>query len=356
MLRTLFNSILLAFAITIGCGGSEGKPYVVENFSFPVKGDSLVLSGTLTIPASFRPTDKVAILVSPPQAISRNYGEIYLSLADALTKSGVAVLRFDNRAFVDTTLRYEKSTMFIQKDDALCAFDAIKSDHRFVRSAVGLVGHSEGGSAAAIAVSERQDISFVVLLSTTGIKGKDLAFEQAKQKIERTFHVLPKADSAAVFDGIRTSLRLIYDYNDPDSLKYRMDNYVRTRYEHNPKLYGNQTVDEAVATNRAMWLKPRLIAYVRFDPARYYSKIKCPALVMFGKMDDQLNSQSNLEGIEKIFKDAGKRNYKIVTLDDLGHSFQESDGMVGRSSHDAPENNRPSEKAWKVIADWMGEI
>ncbi|HWK58193.1 MAG TPA: alpha/beta fold hydrolase [Parapedobacter sp.] len=355
MVKTLFNLILL-IAVGVGYGGSGGKPYTVEDFSFPVKGDSLVLSGTLTIPASFRPTDKVAILVSPPQAFSRDYGEVYKSLADALTISGVAVLRFDNRAFVDTTLRYEKSTMFIQKDDALRAFDAVKSDHRFALSAVGLVGHSEGGSAAAIAVSERQDISFVVLLSTTGIKGKDLAFEQAKRKIEDTFHILPKADSAAVFDGLRTSLSLIYDYDDPDSLKYRMDNYVRARYELDPKLYGNQTVEEAVVTNRAMWLKPRLIAYVRFEPARYYSKIKCPALVMCGKMDDQLDCQSNLEGIKKIFKDIGKRNYEIVVLDDLGHSFQESDGMVKRPRYDASENNKPSKKAWAVITDWVGKI
>src|SRR5690606_27374210 len=101
---------------------------------------------------------------------------------------------------------------------------------------------------------------------------------------------------------------------------------------------------------------PRLIAYIRFKPALYYSRISCPALVMYGKLDERLDPESNSKGIRNIFTENGKRNYKIVILDSLDHSFKPYTRPWIRYHN--PESQKPepkdfSREAWGTVADWV---
>lgn len=156
------------------------EPYHSEEFSFLAKGDSTLLRATLTLPHHFHQKGKLVILVAPPQPRSRDYLGMFSSMADTLTKSGVGVFRFDNRAFSNKNLADEETTMMNQVDDVILAIRAIKADPRFRKTRIGLAGHSEGASAAAI-VAAKHRMAFSIYLSTSGIKGIYLVYSNDRR-------------------------------------------------------------------------------------------------------------------------------------------------------------------------------
>lgn len=357
MISIFYLRTFLICAVSLvyfGCSSTE-QPYDEEEFSFRVNNDSLVLSGSLIIPSSFQQGDRVIVMVSPPQANSRDYYNVFKVLADTLGKRGTAVLRFDNRAFVDTnSLHPKETTIYTQKADALNALDALKADPRFEASPIGLLGHSEGALAVVMAAAERRDISFVVLLATPGVNGLDVAYNQGANRIMRAFPTINQKEKESSLTFLYNNLKIIAENKNIDSLKYHMDNLIRKGHASNPKKFGKQTVDEAIETNRRMFLMPRQVALVQFKPTDYYPDITCPTLVVYGKNDELLDIQSNLAGIDNLFKSSKKRNYMIVTLDSLGHTFQRTSDRAERQSN--AQLVSPDKKALEVIVDWLDKI
>lgn len=333
--------------------------YSEEPFSFLSGG--LQLDGTLTIPASFEPDDKLVVLLTAPQAIQRDYHGMFSSLADTLGKRGVAVFRFDNRAYTDTSLAKDAVTVHEQARDVLKAVEALGEDPRFSKSPVGLLGHSEGGSAAAIAVSEDKNVAFAIFLASSGINGEELAYYQGTTAINGLPVPLPEEQKKRIFEGLRENIRIVAKYPERDSVEYYMDRFLRWRYTLlGTAAYGKQTMEEAVAGNKKRWLKPRLMAYIRFKPKLYYSKVSCPALVMYGKLDEQLDYRSNSEGIRKIFTETQKQNYKIVALDSLDHAFKpytRSWNPFHQKKPEKPVNPKDfSRQAWGIIVNWIADL
>src|SRR5690606_24150469 len=111
MTRTILLLIVCIFASGHRPLDQQNR-YMEEEFSFPVLDGELVLAGTLTIPDKFTKDGKVAILVSPPLPISRDYSGLFKNLAEKLSQQGITVLRYDNRAYLDSSwAEDEKATM-----------------------------------------------------------------------------------------------------------------------------------------------------------------------------------------------------------------------------------------------------
>ncbi|UCS93167.1 alpha/beta hydrolase [Echinicola marina] len=334
-----------------------------ESFLFRAA-DNLILTGTLSVPnnVSHNAIEKAVILVSPPLPISRDYGGLYSELADILLSNGIAVLRYDNRSFIDPALARKKDyTMHGQAADAEKAFMALHDDPRFTHAKIGLVGHSEGGAAVAIAASRNTEIDFVVLMSTQGIAGDELSYSQFSNALDKIYQGEEEI-KAAMRSSVRKTIEIINRNEDIATMQGLLKESKRYYYEKyadkDPNLFGN--LDKTYKMDSIQWLNPHRIAYIQFEPGLYYPKISCPALVIYGKMDEKLEWEENITGIENLFKSSSKSNYQVILLDSINHSYkqaQPSDSLnflLGISQEMPKSKKRAySRKSFLEVANWI---
>src|SRR5690606_37105210 len=188
---------ILLFALTIayclllvlasckrGLASSGSENFCQEEvFVFTTNDGNHLLTGTLTLPRQFNASQKALILVTPPSASSQAYEGLYTALSKVLVDHGIAVLTYDPRHLADTAIAVQSVTVFDQADDAESAYVALKEDSRF--GLVGLLGHSEGGNAVAIAAAGNKDIPFVVLLSPLGVSGVEFQLRQVQYRLKK---------------------------------------------------------------------------------------------------------------------------------------------------------------------------
>lgn len=347
-----------------GPGSSDLQNYVTEEFLFSSKQGELALSGTFTIPKSFNSSTKIVILVAPPLPINRDYNGLFSTLANTLGNNGVAVLRFDNRAYLNQSILSvnESVTMFDQADDVHNAILKLQEDKRFINNPIGILGHSEGGCSAVIEASRNKNISFVVCLSTCGLKGVEFAYEQTSAPL--VFDKRMKDGTRkCLLSHLRTYLHIVEEYNSLDSIKSRLSAAVETFYNSEKEMrfmFGDGTLEEIRQTVLREYTKPRFVDFVKYDPQKYYSKLTCPVLVMCGKMDGTQNYQKHLDGIETIFKNVGKRNFELVAVDSVNHAYKKVKQMVPLFIERMSINRNPNTPkpkfaigVFKYISNWI---
>ena len=352
-MKFLYLSVFfLAFHIITWGNNPKETQFVTEPFSFEAKGH-LKLEGTLIIPENFTEKTKVAILVAPPMAMDKDYGGMFVSLAERLGKHGIATFRFNNRAFTDTTLEAasEKITMYDHADDLHNAINAIKKDKRFANNPIGLIGHSEGGCCSIIETSRNKEIDFLITLSTCGIDGADFCYCQNTLYFSYPNNFPSIARNNIVRDIYERS-QIVKKFNNITEIEAAL----RRQINESAARAGVEYTEAQVAKFLKEWTIPRTIAFVKYNPEIYLSKITCPVLATHGTTDGMVEWKTHLDGIEKAFMKIGKSNYKIMTFQDTDHSYQYAPTTVPFFiSMRNPNANKPVfiEKNWDQIADWL---
>jgi hypothetical protein len=123
------------------------------------------LAGTLSVPSGKGPFPAV-VLVSGTGHNTRDeevWGhKIFLVLADALNREGMAVLRYDKRGVGGSSGDYDGATTVDFTSDAEAAVTWLKAQPGIDPHYVGVLGHSEGGIIAPAVAAEDKSIAFVV--------------------------------------------------------------------------------------------------------------------------------------------------------------------------------------------------
>ncbi|MBX3255007.1 MAG: alpha/beta hydrolase [Chitinophagaceae bacterium] len=293
------------------------------DYEFKVTEGKLSLKGVLSIPTNFKPADKLVILVSPPVALDRNYSGLFTAIADVMCKRGIAVLRFDNRAYT-FPVEYPKDSLSMvdQAADVQDAVKSLKLDKRFKNAKIGLVGHSEGGSSVAIVASE-DNVDFVIMLSAMGISGKQLSLYQFSTSLTKEFPFIDHISKKRIISDWESQLNIVSTINNIDSIKFLLKRNLDSLYKEDAKTrFGKMTFEEVVEYNMKLWVNNHRMLYTKFAPELYYSKIKCPVLFVFGRMDEKLDYQTNTKNIVCIFKNVHKTNYDLLLIDSLDHSYR----------------------------------
>lgn len=251
-------------------------PYQTEEVTFTNKSAQVTLAGTLTYPQDYNAKHPVPVvlMVTGSGAQTRNETVFehkpFWVIADYLAKHGIASLRYDDRGTGLSTGKFEQCTSVDFAADAKAGLVWLKNSGKFAR--VGVLGHSEGGLIAFMLGADKS-ADFIVSLAGPGIKGDTLLAEQHN-----------------------AAMRL---YGQPASETVKT---VRARMA-------------AMSENR--WLN----YFLDFDPAPTIAKIKIPVMAVNGEKDRQVIAQSNLRAIEKLLKNANKKNL-IKEYPELNHLFQ----------------------------------
>jgi len=326
-------------------------PYYEEDVVFENMQANVSLAGTLTLPKE-NGKFPVVILISGsgPQDRDESFmgHKPFLVLSDHLTKQGIGVLRFDDRGHGKSTGDFGNATTEDFAKDVLSAISYLKTRNDVEVKHIGLIGHSEGGIIAPLAANNSKDVSFMVLLASTGISGTELSVMQSK-----TLRQFPVKDEVAYEKNTRKAIAIVTS-NKSES---EITNELTTHYNdfvrpiltslNVPEKNINAFIDNKLKTS----LKPWSHYFLQYNPADEIEKLQIPVLSLNGSKDTQVNAKINQEGIRKALVKGNNQDYKIVELENLNHFFQECE--TGKMDEYRKIEQTFSPTALKEISNWI---
>ncbi len=286
-------------------------PYQTEDISF-TNGD-VSLSGTLVYPEGWNGKKKVpvAIMVSGSGLQNRDeevFGhKPFLVIADYLARHGIATLRYDDRGAGLSTGDGRKATSKDFMEDALAGIEFLRSKGKFGK--IGVIGHSEGGEIAFM-LGARKKVDFLVSLAGPGVQG--------------------------------------------DSILVRQNNNALRKAGHDITVTREQ-VREAVKSRNDPWLD----YFSDYDPVQDIRQVRCPALILNGDKDTQVESAVNIPPIEgNLPRDRrgrfASRHTEIKVYPGLNHLFQHC--VTGQKEEYIDIEETFSTEVLEDIAAWIGKL
>ncbi len=320
----------------------NNKPYHAEEVTFT--NDGITFAGTLTLPNSGNQFPAV-VLIAGSGPHDRNEEVFnhkpFLVLADALSRNGFAVLRYDERGVGATVGGNPLAPTEPLATDAMAALRYLKSRPEVDDTRAGLMGHSEGGMIAIMNAAKHPDeVPFIVSLAGTGVDGVELGMQQVK--------LLGKAmgkelDSAAL--RLNEELfKIIAAEKDSVTLRNKMIAFYQSHPEQLEELGDKMTIDQLVD----MTLITSCI--FQYDPTENLKRVKCPMLAINGTLDAQVACEENLSAIKRLVPHATVKPYE-----GLNHFFQTCSGWLGSTQY-AVIRETMAPQVLEDIVNWLQDV
>lgn len=301
------------------------------------------LGGTLSVPDGKGPFPAV-VLVSGTGRNTRDETvwdhRIFLVLADAFARRGIAVMRYDKRGVGDSNGDYDAATTADFADDAEAGVEFIKSRPEIDARRIGMLGHSEGGIIVPMVAARDSDVRFIILMAGPGLRGDRLFVEQS-------------ALTARVYGA--------------------PDDYIARRREVDEALYeavvaapsqaeartrAQAIIDKAVADHVVDHAEARTLAqdvsrpwerfFLAYDPAPVVSRVGVPILALNGSLDVQVPAKSDLAAIRAAV--VRNPDATVRELPGLNHLFQRAKTGGPNEYNDIEETVDPD--ALNLIVEW----
>jgi len=296
-------------------------PYVEEEVSFSNTKANLSLAGTLTMPRTGGPFPTVLLVAgSGPHDRDETLAghRPFLVLADALTRSGFAVLRYDKRGIAASTGDYNSATTEDFASDAEAAVAFLRTRHDLNMKKFGIIGHSEGGLIGTIvAVRDPQQVSWLVLLAAPALKGEEALLLQSKLIAQAGGLGDGQITASLAFD--RKAYSLVREEHDPAALQKKLNELVKASG------MSGALPPPALQSQIRMISSPWFRFYLDYDPIPNFKKITCPVLALDGEKDLQVPSTENLPAIQAAFEAADLKDFEVAEMPGLNHLFQDSE-------------------------------
>ncbi len=329
-------------------------PYIEEEVAYENRAAAVHLAGTLTLPKGSGPFPAVLLLsgTGPQDRDECLFGHRpFLVLADYLTRRGIAVLRVDDRGVGQSTGDLDKATLEDSAADALAGLAYLKSRKEIDGKRMGLIGHSEGGSAAMVVASQSDDVAFLVMMAGPGVRGEELAQTQAAAMLRA---------AGATREQIEKSRRLQQDLIDALTKTTGAEatekelRRVLARHFATLGVRERQAVGDLATFSDAQirpWLSPRFRYYLTFDPKPMLMKVHCPILALNGEKDIVVASAENLKAIASALKAGSNSDATTKALPGLNHLFRSCKTGTFEECPKIEETISPS--ALEQIGDWL---
>lgn len=323
---------------------SKPYPYREEEVTFADAPANVKLAGTLTLPPGKGPFPAV-VLVSGSGPNARNEAvaghQVFLVLADHLTRAGIAVLRYDKRGVGASTGDYARATTMDFAADAKAAFAYLRGRPEVDRRRVGLIGHSEGGEIVPIVATQDPATAFIVMMAGPGVDGADILAEQG--------HLIAKASGASDeqltrADDLRHQVNTLVA-NEKDSavasakLKVLAADYAKAHG------VSEAWLDAQLSAANSEWFR----FFLTYDPAPTLAKVRCPVLALNGALDLQVPPDQNLPAVRKAL--ARNPRAEVIELPGLNHLFQPA--KTGSPAEYAKIETTIDPAALDLITTWI---
>ena len=324
---------------------AEAKPsYVERDVLFTNQSAGIHLAGTLSLPAGDGAFPAI-VLISGTGHNTRDedvFGhKVFLVLADALARKGVAVLRFDKRGVGGSSGDYDAATTVDFTSDAEAAVAWLKTQPNIDPTRIGLLGHSEGGIIAPAVAAADKSVAFVVMIAGPAIRG------------DRLF-VLQSAMTAKAYGAPEDYIakRAVFDrelYNAIVAAPSQAIAYQRAK-----AIVVRGVADKLVDANESETLaeddtRPWERYFLAYDPAPTLAKVTAPVLAVYGSLDVQVPARENAEVARVALKN--NPNASVVELPGMNHLLQDAKTGSPSEYNDIAETMSPT--AIKLIVNWV---
>jgi dienelactone hydrolase len=297
-------------------------PYHEEEITFTNATVKVKLAGTLTIPPGDGPFP-AAVLVSdlgeqdrdglaPAAPTGLLSYRLLGSLADYLTRHGVAVLRLDDRGVGGTSGSTDNTTPAQRTGDVQAALNYLRTRPEVDLLHLGLIGHGEGANVALLAAAQPLPPAFVVGLGAYGLPGYETLLHH--QELNWQAQQLGPAQ----FDLCLRRQRTLYDL-----IRYSTNQAQTQTIVANLLHQGEPTLPAADAQQQAAnLLKPWHRAFLAFDPLDNLAAVQCPVLLLTGLADEQAAPAQNLPPLERGLRAGGNRAVTVLRPAGVNHLLQ----------------------------------
>jgi pimeloyl-ACP methyl ester carboxylesterase len=303
------------------------QPPAYRSVPLKVTNGDVTLAGTLTIPEGAGPFPAL-VLVTGSGAQNRDedvFGfKVFAVLADHLTRNGFAVFRYDDRGVGESTGRIATSTTSDFADDALAGVAGLAAMPEIDAKRIGILGHSEGAVAAAIAAAKSPAVAFIVLMAGPGVPGALVMRQQAldaARTLGATDDQVERIDRAyrAVTEAVRSGA-------DRETVTAAVKDLIRAQVEGRPaaqvaalgdvSAFVEKSLGPAVAQLTSPWVR----FFMSHDPAEALRKVAVPVYAVFGGLDTQVLPSQNERPVREAL--ASNRAAVIKVYPGANHLFQ----------------------------------
>jgi len=320
----------------------NNKPYHAEEVTFT--NDGITFAGTLTLPNSGNHFPAVVLIAGsgPHDRNEEVFGhKPFLLLADALSRNGFAVLRYDERGVGATVGGNPLAPTEPLATDAMAALRYLKSRPEVDATRAGLMGHSEGGMIAIMNAAKHPDeVPFIVSLAGTGVDGVELGMQQVRLMNK----AMGKDPDSAVLRLNEELFKIIAAEKDSVTLRNKMIAFYQSHPEQLEELGDKMTIDQLVD----MTLITSCI--FQYDPTENLKRVKCPMLAINGTLDAQVACEENLSAIKRLVPHATVKPYE-----GLNHFFQTCSGWVGSTQY-AVIRETMAPQVLEDIVNWLQDV
>lgn len=284
-------------------------PYIAEDVTFANAGAGVTLAGTLTLPEGAGPFPAV-ILLTGSGAQDRDETILdhkpFAVWADALTKRGVAVLRYDDRGIGGSGGGSTEETTADFATDATAAVAFLRARPEIDPARIGLMGHSEGAATALIAIAEGAPAAFVVMIAGPAVSGAEILSEQAREIVLASGGTPEQAEQTRQIQA--RLMQAVVSNKD--------DGAAATAAVAEQLVALGQTPEQARQAAGPMgWGWYRYFA--AYDPGPTLSTLRTPLLALYGGLDRNVPPEQNRAALARLKPDAD-----IVVLPGLNHLMQ----------------------------------
>ena len=270
------------------------------------------------------------------------YGhKVFLVLADALNRRGVAVLRYDKRGVGGSTGDYDQATTADFASDARAAVDWLKTQAKVDRTHIGVLGHSEGGVIAPMVAAQDRDVAFVVMIAGPALRGDRLLVLQSALTAQVNGAPKDYVDRRRVFDE-----KL---YAAVTTAPTPSEGLTRARTITDQGLAEKLIDPREAASLPADTTNPWMRYFLAYDPAPTLKRLTAPILALNGSLDLQVPAKENLAIVREALKN--NKDATLLELPGLNHLLQ--DAATGSPAEYDGIEETMAPAALKIITDWV---
>ncbi len=339
----------------------DQPPYISESFRIPNRPAGILVGGEFTYPDTLGRYPLVILAGDRGQtdrvARGKHGHAPYLVLAAMFAQRNIATVRIDDRGTGQSTGIGDDQSIDDEASDISAVLDALWKHPRVDTTRVVIIGHGEGGLAAAI-VARRfpTRIARVAMLSTPMLSGRETLLEQLKaRELSRgtdaelvgvatglvaawcdLLLASPKTDNQALVPRLLSIADSVL-MNRPDvAMRYPM---VRQLQRPGRELYMQST------------LIPWLRSYLWYSPAEYVA-LQGPTLGLFAERDTEVPGAVHSAAFRAFGQQRASRSAWLTAIyPNTNHQFQECDDCTDEEMARTKETIRPEVVA--RLAMWV---
>ncbi len=283
-------------------------PYTTREINF--RNGDIKLHGTLTLPAGSQKNLPLAVMITGSGTQNRDeeiaYHKPFAVIADALARNGIATFRYDDRYYNTPENTSSTATTLDFADDAMAALRAMSALPETDSRKIGFIGHSEGGLIAMMNAAEHPDsVAFVISIAGPAYNGVDLMTDQNSLISSASGMPLTQQELNLLKEIFKVTASTL----SAAEAKETIELMVMTS--------GSSKISGNMPSQLTAILSPWYREWLRTDPAKYLSKIKCDVMSISGAMDLQVPAVKNQKELSTHIPDA-----TIKTYPGLSHLMQ----------------------------------